>query len=341
MSVIRATTKKILSFPAHILGLDFLTHITGQHLIAPFYHTVSDEDLIHIKHLYPVVDTRLFRKSLDYYRKHYAPVCCQKLLESVTHNHPIRENSFFLSFDDGFRECHDVIAPILLEKGIPATFFINSAFVDNKDLFFRLKASILMEQGLKRGITPGEATRIREIFAARQLPFHAATDFLQVTEEKKEILDDVAPMIDVDFQAWLSTHQPYLTSEQISELIRKGFTIGSHSVSHPQYNTLPEEAQVAQTIDCLHFLSERWELPRRLFSFPHTDHGVRRSFFERIEPDIDLSFGTAGLKPDPIRSHFQRIPMEAGDCNPAKIIKTEYIYFLLKKLAGKHAMHRI
>lgn len=340
MGILRATTKKILSIPAHLIGLDRLINISGEHLIAPFYHLVSNDNPAHIKHLYPVVNTSLFRRSLDYYLKHYSPLSCQALLECVKQNRAIRENRFFLSFDDGFRECHDVIAPILLEKGIPATFFINSAFVDNKDLFFRLKASILMEQAIKKNLSPGEKKQIQLVFNNNQMSFHTPADLLLVTKEKEGMFDEIAPIVDIDLKAYLSDHRPYLTSQQINELIRKGFTIGSHSVSHPSYAQLPEDAQVAQTIDCLRFLNNKWNVSERFFSFPHTDHGVKPSFFERIKPDVDLSFGTAGLKPDPIPSHFQRIPMETGDCNPEKIIKTEYVYFLLKRLVGKEAIHR-
>lgn len=50
------------------------------------------------------------------------------------------------------RQCYDVILPILEAKGIPATFFINSGFIDNKDLFFRFKASFLIDELHKRGI---------------------------------------------------------------------------------------------------------------------------------------------------------------------------------------------
>lgn len=340
MLTLRSTIKNVLSVSAHLFGLRFLTRITGQRLILPFYHTVSDDDLPHIKHLYPIVPTTLFRQSLDFYQKYYTPISSKTLLDNINQNCPIKENNFHLSFDDGFRECHDVIAPILLEKGIPATFFINSAFVDNKDLFFRLKASILIEQITKKGLSPGQEKQIAAIFFTHNIHFLSPADFLHITEENKEMLNLIAPVVDIDFNAYLSEHQPYLTSQQIERLIQKGFTIGSHSVSHPRYDKLPEEAQIAQTIDCLHFLSENFNVIQRLFSFPYTDHGIRNSFFEKIKQEVQLSFGTAGLKPDPIPTHFQRIPMEAGDCNPINIIKTEYIYFILKKLVGKHVIRR-
>ena len=64
-------------------------------------------------------------------------------------------NSFLLTFDDGFREIYDIIAPILLDKGIPATFFISSGFLDNRELCYQHKASLLVEK-VRNGISPGD-----------------------------------------------------------------------------------------------------------------------------------------------------------------------------------------
>ena len=53
-------------------------------------------------------------------------------MEAVEGSGKLDRRCLHLTFDDGFRELHDVVAPILLRKGIPATFFVNSAFIDNK-----------------------------------------------------------------------------------------------------------------------------------------------------------------------------------------------------------------
>ena len=63
----------------------------------------------------------------------------------------LSQGKVFLSFDDGLREVYTIIAPILKERGLPATFFITTDFIDNKKLFYRNKASLLIEAiaGLK------------------------------------------------------------------------------------------------------------------------------------------------------------------------------------------------
>jgi hypothetical protein len=56
----------------------------------------------------------------------------------------IKKPLLHLSFDDGLSACYDTIAPILLRKGVPATFFLNPAFIDNKALMFRYKISLCL-----------------------------------------------------------------------------------------------------------------------------------------------------------------------------------------------------
>lgn len=340
MKFIRSAVKNTLSVFVRFSNIDSLINISGCRLILPFYHTVSDENPVHIKHLYPIVCVRQFEEGLDFYQKHYSALSHTEILNTVRDKQAVNKNAFFLSFDDGLREFYDVAAPILLKRGIPATIFVNSAFVDNKDMFFRLKVSILMERIEQKGLSPGQKKAMTEVFAKNNLNYTSALDVLKITDKNKDLPDDIAPILDVDFSAYLSEKKPYLTTGQLKELAEKGFSIGSHSVSHPFYPNLSEDDQITQTVDCLHFLSKNLDVKDRLFAFPYTDTGVQQSFFERIKTEVDLSFGTAGLKIDPVDFHFQRIPMEMGDCCAKKIIKTEYLYFILKRLIGKHKISR-
>ena len=43
-------------------------------IFAPFYHLVSPQTPIHIKHLYPVITPKQFGKDLDFMLRHFSPV---------------------------------------------------------------------------------------------------------------------------------------------------------------------------------------------------------------------------------------------------------------------------
>ncbi len=334
-------TKSLISVVAQALPLDYLITKSNQGLILPMYHAVSDKNLSHLKHLYPVISTNRFINDIDFFTQNYKPVSYTHLLQCIEKPEKRKEKAFYLTFDDGLREFYDVVAPILIQKGIPATVFVNPAFVDNKDMFYRLKFSILTDKILTKEPTKGEILKIQEIFSIHGLNYNHPKDLLKIGDKDKDIAEKIAPIVNIDFEEFLKIQQPYLSLQQIQSLTDKGFTIGAHSMTHPYFPKLSEDEQLKETIDSLNWVKEKSGQKDGLFSFPYTDFQIRNSFFENLNGIAELTFGTANLKLDSQTSNFQRIPMEMYERKDAvSIIKNQYLLFILKKLINKHVIIR-
>ena len=117
-----------------------LSEVTGQKLIFPFYHTISNSPLPHLENLYPVRSIDQFENDLIFLLRNYKPI----ELSEITTCEYVKERSFHLSFDDGFSGIYEYVAPLLKKYGVPASFFVSSAFIDNKAIMFRCKASLLI-----------------------------------------------------------------------------------------------------------------------------------------------------------------------------------------------------
>lgn len=319
-----------------------LQFLTGNQLIAPFYHAVSDQPLPHIRHLYAVKNAAQFESDLDFLLKHYTPISFSELNDwRENRSKRVGKPPFLLSFDDGLREFYDPVAPILLRKGVPAICFINSGFLDNQALFFRYKAGLLIE-ALQ---DPERAAAARAFF---QQPHQAVPDnltswLLSIKYQDQSVLDQLAVAIGLDFNAFLQQEQPYLTAVQVESLIRQGFHIGAHSVDHPEYRFIPEDEQLRQTVRSIETISNRFGLGYRLFSFPFTDYGVRKSFFDFILEDkkaAEFTFGCAGLKTDTHARHWQRIPLEVHNLPAESILNRAFLFYLLKMPFGKNRIRR-
>ncbi len=342
-----------LRFFAVKIPLPSLVKVSGMRLFSPYYHALGSAlNLPHICHLYPPRSARQFEADLDFLLKHFEPVPLEKLLQPAENQNvrTLEKNCFFLSFDDGLREVFDIAAPILKRKGVPATIFLNSAFVDNKGLFFRYKASLLIDILKKRSTSGGEMAALRKLFIGASIypPGETAKfelvqeSLLSVNYQNQSLLEEAAVVLEVDFEAFLKNQQPYLNTDQILSLVKDGFTIGGHSIDHPFYADLPLKQQLHQTNNSVEFAKEKSGSRFKAFSFPFTDHSVKKIFFEKAVSDniFDISFGTAGLKVDAFRNHFQRFPMENTQWSASQLIRTEYLYFILKRLIGKHKMRR-
>jgi len=343
MAGYRDTFLHLFRKPGALLPTRWLAAWSGQRFIVPVFHTVSDDNPEHIRQLYPVKTVRQFTADLDFLLKNYRPVNLLELENLLHHGIFPKTNTFLLTFDDGLREFHDLIAPLLLQKGIPAICFLNSDFVDNKSLFFRYKASLLIGafEREKQQIQSDPVIKWLKRYAPNQINIRSA--LLSISYQNRGALDELATTVGLDFADYLAKQQPYLNSDQILSLKNQGFCFGAHSCDHPEYRFLGLEEQLRQTRESVDSICNRFALPYRTFAFPFTDYGVSKAFFQNLYeqvPVISLSFGCAGLKKDSFPQHIQRIPFETGDLSAKEILNNEYLYFLLKALAGKNRIHR-
>lgn len=319
-----------------LIPLPILIKLTGIRTILPFYHAVSNDDLPHLKHLYPVISTSVFEKQLDYIVKHFRPASYDQLLTESK----LKQPHFILSFDDGLRQFSDVVAPILIRKGIPATCFVNTAFIDNKAMFFRMKVSVMIEHLTTRteaAVKEAIGLKCREI----GIEYRHPVDLKKITETHIGIIDKLGHLIGIDFDSYISNHRPYMTTEQLISLRKQGFSIGAHSVNHPYFPMLTHEQQLKETLDSVLYVKQKFAMQDGLFSFPYTDYTIGKHFFDAIGKEVCLSFGTANIKRDSIPTHFQRIPMEIyGRENAQVLIKNQYLLHLGKNLLGKSKINR-
>jgi hypothetical protein len=305
----------------------------------PLYHSVSDKDLPHIRNVIRYKSTKQFEEDLDHISRHFQFVDWQEFKNFTSGNFRPGKKIALLTFDDGFSEFYDTVAPILERKGIYACNFINPAFIDNKDMMFRCKASLLIDVLEKMKTIDPEIYRIlslqndttREALQKR---------ILKISYQEKNILDLLAEKLEFDFEAYSKEFKPYLSTEELKVLTRKGFGISSHSWDHPKYGDLSLKEQMETTDQTFVYLKEHGFLYES-FAFPFTDFQVKKDFFDELfkNKDIYCSFGCAGAKLDSVQRNFQRIPMEMGESGE-RILKKEMAYFRLKKLIDKNTILR-
>jgi peptidoglycan/xylan/chitin deacetylase (PgdA/CDA1 family) len=311
-------------------------HIISRIGIIPYYHIVSDEEVLHVKHLYKYKTIRQFKEDIDFLLMNYTSMGLLDIMKYIKADRPLPKKAFLLTFDDGFREMHEIVAPILLEKGVQAAFFINSAFIDNRQMCYLNKASILAKQyGMNHTLRREEVARIMRINA---IQFDdVISGILSIGYHKKQLLDDIAQKLNIDFDDYLSMHKPYLTSGQINHLIEKGFSIGAHSIDHPYYANLSLEAQLEQTITSVKHIRENFKLGYGAFAFPHNDTGVSREFFNRICESgvIDVTFGTGGMIDGCVSFHRQRVSLEKPLLPARILLERQYARRLYKQWVGK------
>jgi len=319
----------------------FLLFNSINKILIPSYTSITDQFLPHVNHLFTPVNTKRFINDLDFILKHFKPIDLPSLIQLNINKEKTTQKYFHLTIDDGLRECYDLIRPILKAKGIPCTFFLNPSFLDNKDLMYRYKISLIIDDIYKNENKMQAVVQ----FIKRKLGVRReAAAFLKTLKySHQRFLTEIAQLTETNFSEYLQTMQPYLSTQQVEKLISEGFSIGAHSMDHPEYYMLSEEEQVRQTIDSIQFVNNNFHTKTKAFSFPFTDKKVSINFFSKLyNPEnsmADISFGSSGLKNDPIPFNLQRIIMDKP-FSGKEIIKGEYLYYLATALVNKNIIIR-
>jgi peptidoglycan/xylan/chitin deacetylase (PgdA/CDA1 family) len=311
-----------------LISFEVLQSLSSYKIILPLYHTVSDRKLPHIENLYKVKTVTEFRRDLDFFQKKYQSISIKGLTDIIENSKKLHYPVFHLSFDDGLKEVRTVIAPILLEKGIHATFFLAPDFLDNKKLFYRFKVSLIIN-ALKDIDRSNQLNKTLKSLLFQIRGDSIQEQLLNISFNDVHILDEVAELLDINFNDYLEEESPFLSKDDVKWLINNGFSIGAHSLNHPKYSDIPLKEQLYQTKESLNYLKLNFDIKEKLFAFPFTDVGVSDSFFKKLLDENIISFGTSGLSKQKHKFNLQRIPMEREQISPVDILKLQYLKCLL------------
>lgn len=306
-------------------------------VISVFYHTISNESLPHLKHLYPVLTPKRFEQDLSFLLTHFTPIDINNLANGKQTSKS-KKPGLLLSFDDGFSEIFTEVLPVLKSKSIPATIFVNPNFVDNKDMLYRCKVSLIIEK-----INSLDSNFDIQNLSVNPLITNkkGLTKWLKTLNQTNiSQIESIAKELDLNFTEYLSTQKPYLSIEQIKKMANEGFTIGSHSLGHPNFACLTANEQINEAEQSIKWISDNIPNQPKLFAFPFSSDGVSTQFFNHFlqypSENCDMIFGTAGYKPTNSVKFMHRIPMEEGNKTAQQIINNELLSYLIKRMANRH-----
>ncbi|MCR4410337.1 MAG: polysaccharide deacetylase family protein [Candidatus Saccharicenans sp.] len=316
--------------------LKFIELLSKINPLVPYYHVISDEYLPHILHLYPYKNVSNFIKDIEFFCRRFNSIGLDQIIDFVYRGKSLKKNSFIITFDDGYSECFYVIAPILYKKGIPGIFFICSDFIDNKNLCYKNKASLLIALLLKR-----KKDLITEPIIPKEFSLEAKVKFIQnISYKNRDMLDKIAAINEISWDEYLNNKKPYLTIQQLQEMKRMGFYFGAHSKDHPNFVELSIEEQIEQTRNSVFFIKEVLDLDYSLFAFPFNDRNISLEYFEKAKEFVDISFGTYGILSDVIQWNLQRINFERSLRAAEDIYLRKSIRKALLRMQGKKFIKR-
>ena len=186
---------------------------------------------------------RQFRRRLELLARIGTPIGMADLLRALD-GAPLPPNPVMVTFDDGYRSCHDVALPILRRLGVPATFFIATSFVTERRLYWWERIALTLHTARRpRGKLAYPAPV--EIDAADPAARHVLDNLVKNTQgiDIERFLTELCAALDVAWSPAISAAHAdrlIMTWDQVRALERAGMSIESHTRHHHVLETLDD-----------------------------------------------------------------------------------------------------
>jgi peptidoglycan/xylan/chitin deacetylase (PgdA/CDA1 family) len=246
-----------------------------QQLTVVTYHYVRP--LVDTKH--PRIrglDLKAFRRQLDFLESAYSIVSSEDVIAAVVKNKSLPKNPCWLTFDDGYKDHYTYVLPELLARKLSAAFFptrmatkepvvldVNAihyilGYADNAS---KIVADI-NEQCILRGLS---SSMVESSYKSHGNPTRFDdSDTAYIKRMLQYVLPEAirSGIISVLLDKYVGIPEKklsadlYMSSSEVSELVKAGMFVGSHGSMHLWLDRVSYEVQKNDISDSLEFLEE-------------------------------------------------------------------------------------
>jgi peptidoglycan/xylan/chitin deacetylase (PgdA/CDA1 family) len=191
-----------------------------------------------------------FRRHLELLARYCTPIGIDELVLAID-GAPLPKNAVMVTFDDGYRSCHDTALPILRAVGVRATFFVSTSFVTERKLYWWEQIALLIRRAKHATGTirypeklelerddPGLRDRLTAL--VKNTPSLDIERFLSGLRLAFDV--DWSPEIEAELADGL-----IMTWDQVRALVRAGMDVESHGRHHRVLQTL-DAAELADEL---------------------------------------------------------------------------------------------
>jgi peptidoglycan/xylan/chitin deacetylase (PgdA/CDA1 family) len=222
-------------------------------LIVLNWHQVTPEFSPSIQHKYTWTQLDVFKAAVRYLEEEFRILPLYDALGSINRG-TLRGPCAALTFDDGDISIANYVAPFLRQRNLPATFFINSAYLDGHSSYWFPVSSFLMANDIARSRADFSDELRAQALQLRQTDDPA---FYNRVRERVERLAFLVPDLGSRLvsEAWISN----LDGDQ--------FAIGAHGHEHQRLSMMAAEWQrndLCENVKCL----SQFRAYRPIFAVP-------------------------------------------------------------------------
>ncbi|MDY0166857.1 MAG: glycosyltransferase [Thermoguttaceae bacterium] len=267
----------------------------GHRLLVLCYHGVVPDELPHHRlRTRNAIKAADFRRQMEAVARLFTPVSAGDVLDHVEGRRPLPPRAVLVTFDDGFRNNLTHAAPVLERLGIPAIVHLTVGHIGGRELLWTQELDERVagwhgERFPMPGGTPDaplpadEAGRWRltdRIRAAcKQLSNQERLAYLERLRREELAVEE----------HWRRELYSFLSWDEARELHRRGFALGSHTVTHPILTTLSAGALADELRQSRLRVEQELSQPCPWLAYPNGGHAD-------VSPEVVRAVAEAGYQ---------------------------------------------
>ncbi len=214
--------------PVSILTYHHVAHVD---LTSPYDSGIAD------------ADPAQFRRQMEILARYGTPIGIDELIRALE-GAPLPKNPVMVTFDDGYRSCHDVALPILRAIGMRATFFVPTGYINDRKLYWWERIAIILRQARRQSATI-QFPRPFEIDRTNPNAHRVLADLIKNTRnlDIKRFLDQLAAAFGVPWNDGIEADHAdnlIMSWDHVRALSRAGMDVESHTRWHRVLQTLDD-----------------------------------------------------------------------------------------------------
>lgn len=256
-----------------------------RHILVVRYHHLQTPDdaeaaLSSLASGLPLAD---FERQIRWLRQWYAPVNVGDLERILDGRQELRQDSFLVTFDDGYLDNRTLGGPVLRRHGVPGLVFIPTGAIEGTHRFWWARAEDVLRrispQDWKRAAgQPVVPENVRRVMSASAIDVRESRR--SVCEEIVETLgglDAAQQNAALDQMERFAPSQgkgclPLLQWSQMREMETEGFAFGAHTHTHPKLSHVPPDQVRYELMKGAKLIWQHLRACPRSFAYPSGDY---------------------------------------------------------------------
>jgi peptidoglycan/xylan/chitin deacetylase (PgdA/CDA1 family) len=232
------------------------------------------------------------QRQLRYLQRQFQVVSLKRIVEDLENPLASVDGMVALTFDDGLRSNVEVAYPLLRNLGLPATFFICPALVDQGRWLWTHETRCRL-----RWLAPEDRTRLARNLSASS-DIEAFVEWMKHLDiaVRRAVEDALARATRELVRTWADHDEYDLANwDELRQLDSHLITFGSHTLTHPILTTMGPAEMEAEIAQSRRLIEERLQRPVEFFAYPNGVHNgaVRQSVRNHYRAAVSCAKKTA------------------------------------------------